>query len=251
MGTKKIGISGAAGFLGQALLTKLADLHEVYAFDLEGAGGGQAVVQADVLDFDDMKRLCAGMDAVIHLACAAWQDGLSEAENETRILDTRLKGTWNMMQAAVDAGVRRVIQVSDLCIFSGYDKDVMVSEDFVPLPDTTAHQQSVYLSELIGREFARLVPGLVLTLRLGKLVDPGSLLADAVFDPAWLDTTDAVRAIVGGLDLNGYDGLSNWGLYNLAADVPTPRFSLLKIKSGQFGFQPEEDFRAWREGDTA
>jgi nucleoside-diphosphate-sugar epimerase len=245
----KIAITGAAGFLGRVLTPKLAALHEVFPSDLEEAEAGMERV--DVLEREDVQRLCAGMEVVIHLACAAWQDGLSEAENETRILDTRLKGTWNVMQAAVDAGVQRVIQVSDLCVFSGYDNDVMVSEDFIPLPDTTAHQQSVYLSELIGREFARQEPGLVLTLRLGKLVDAGGLPADAVFDPAWLDTTDAVNAIVRALDLNGYDGLSNWGLYDLAADVSNARFSLLKIKSGQFGFRPAENFSAWRKEGTA
>ena len=190
-----------------------------------------------------MEKLCAGMDAVIHLACGAWQDGLSAAENETWILDTRLKGTYNVMQAALAAGVQRVIQVSDLDIFLGYDAGVVVSEDFIPLPDLTAHQQAVYLSEWIGREFARLKPGLVLTLRLGKLVDAGRLPADAAFDPAWLDIRDAVDAIVCGLDCEGF---GHWGLYNLAVDCPQSRFSLLKSKSEMFGFDPKEDFHAWR-----
>ena len=182
----KIAITGAAGFLGRILTPKLAALHEIFPSDLLGATA--AMEQVDVLEEKDVQRLCADVEVVIHLACAGWRDGLSEAENETRILDTRIKGTWNVMQAAMDAGVRRVIQVSDLCIFAGYDASVMVSEDFIPLPDTTAYQQSVYLSELIGREFARLKNGLVLTLRLGKLVAAAGLPVAAEFDPAWLDT---------------------------------------------------------------
>ena len=245
----KIAITGAAGFLGRSLTPKLAALHEVFPSDLVGNTAGME--QVDVLKEEDVQRLCADVEVVIHLACAAWRDGFSEAENETRILDTRIKGTWNVMQAAMDAGVRRVIQVSDLCVFAGYDDSVIVSEDFIPLPDTTAYQQSVYLSELIGREFARLKNGLVLTLRLGKLVAAAGLPAAAEFDPAWLDTDDAVEAIVRALELDDFDGLVNWGLYNLAADVPDLRYSLLKIKSGQFGFHPGQNFDAWRKENRA
>jgi nucleoside-diphosphate-sugar epimerase len=239
----KIAITGAAGFLGRALVEELAVDFEIRAMDL-AAGAG--VEYGDVLSLGDMAKLCRGMEMAIHLASARWDEGLSVAENEARILDTRLKGTYNLLKAASEAGVGRVIQVSDLCIFSGYEKEIMVSEDFLPLPDTSAQQQAVYLSELIGREFSRLHPGLVLTLRLGQLVEAGKLEAGARFEADWLDLRDAVAAIKRGLGVDGYDGMGNWGLYDLAADVPGERFSLLKIQSGRFGFQPQEDFLAWR-----
>ena len=41
--------------------------------------------------------------------------------------------------------------------------------------------------------------------------------------------------------------MGEWGLYNLAADVPDNRYSLLKIQAEPFGFFPAEDFTAWRE----
>ena len=41
--------------------------------------------------------------------------------------------------------------------------------------------------------------------------------------------------------------MGEWGLYNLAADVPNNRYSLLKIQSDPFGFAPRETFAAWRE----
>ena len=167
----RIVITGAGGLLGRALVQRLSPRHEVYPSDLRASSEEDlSVVQADVLDIDRMGELCAGMDRMIHLACVPCRSDLSEAENDTRILDTRLKGTYNVMKAALDAGVEQVIQTSDLCIFSGYDADRIISEDFIPRPDTSAHQQSIYLSEWIGREFARLKPGFVLTLRLGELV---------------------------------------------------------------------------------
>ena len=239
----QIAITGAAGFLGRALVKDLGVDHEIRAMDLVAGSG---VERGDVLVGDDMEKLCQGMEAVIHLASARWDGGLLVAENEACVLDTRLKGTYNLLEAAGEAGIERVIQVSDLCVFSGYDEEIIVSEDFAPLPDSSAWQQSVYLSELIGREFARLHPGLVLTLRLGQVVDARELPRDARFEWAWLGLRDAVAAVRRGLEIDGYDGLPHWGLYDLAADVPDSRFSLLKIESGRFAFAPTEDFAAWR-----
>jgi nucleoside-diphosphate-sugar epimerase len=236
----KVAITGAGGVLGQALLPRLAAVHEVSPTDIIGTNE-----PANVLIPEDMSRLCAGNEMVIHLAQACGRVELSDAENETAVLDTRLTGTYNLLEAAAEAGVRQVIQISDVCVYSGYPKEIVVSEDFVPLPDTSAVQQSIYLSELIARAFSRSNPGLPLTLRLGTLVESAKLPTDAVFDPSWLDIDDAVDAILRALDIERYDPISNWGLYNLTADQPRHRFSLLKIKSGVLGFQPQRDFAAW------
>ena len=243
----RLGITGAAGLLGRELCQALAGTHQIRAMDIAAPGGAPGVEPGSVLEPQDVAALCAGRDAVIHLARERWDDARSKAENEARILDTRLKGTYSVLEAAVNAGVGRVIQVSDLCVYSGYDPAISVQEDFVPLPDTSAEQQSVYLSELIGREFARQHPGLVVTLRLGQLVDARALAPGARFEANWLDISDAVAAIERGLEVAHFDGLSHWGLYNLAADVPGGRFRLHKIKAGQYGYAPRETFAAWRE----
>ena len=246
----KIAITGAAGFLGRALIQKLVPRHDVYPSDLEASAGDPAITQADVLDIEQMHNLCAGMDRVIHLSCVSYQDNLSGEDNDTCTLDTRLKGTHNVMKVALEAGVQNVIQISDLCIFSGYDSDLLILEDFLPLPDTSAIQQSIYLSEWIAREFARLKPGFVLTLRLGQLVDAKTLSPDTPFNPDWLDLNDAADAIMRGLEIETYDHPDHWGLYNLASMHPLSRFSLAKIRSGRYNFQPAEDFRQWWRGEV-
>ncbi len=237
----KVAVTGAAGYLGRALVPVLERSHEVFAFDCVAS-----VDRADGLDEDDCRRICTGMDAVVHLAHAGWDSELSAADNEARILDARLKGTDTLLRAAREAEITRVVQVSDLCILDGYDDNLLVSEDFLPLPDTSAHQQAVYLSELIGREHTREVRGLVLTLRLGKIVEAGKLAAEAEYHPAWLDLQDAVRAIEQGLAIERYDYPDHWGLYNIAADVEERRYSLIKWRNGAMAFELSEDFAAWR-----
>ena len=241
----KVAVTGAAGTLGRALLPQLAERQEVYACDL--TGDPPDVVAGNVLDPEAMGRLCDGMDAVIHLAAAAWDDQRTASENSARILDTRLQGTYNVMEAARNKGVGRVIQISDVCILKGYAEQLIVSEDFAPLPDTSACQQSVFLSELIAREFSRVQPGLVLTLRLGKLVDVDSLAPCEPFDPAWLDINDAVGAIIRGLQIDTFDGMTHWGLYNLVGDTSGRRFSTSKTRNGRYGWCPSHDFHLRKE----
>lgn len=243
----KVAVTGAAGALGQSLLPALCRQHEAFASDLRERDGQVPIAAADVLDRSAMDALCEGMDAVVHLAQASSNPSQPDDENDARILDTRIKGTYNLLLAAAEKGLRRVVQISDLCALSGYAEDLILSEDFAPRPDTSAHQQAVFLSELVGREFARLHPGLVCTLRLGTLVDASTLADDAVPGEDWLDIGDAVGAILRALEVESFDGFGHWGLYDLAAETPRARYDLRKIRDGQFGFSPDHDFSAWRE----
>ena len=239
-----VAVTGAAGFIGRALLSKLAGQHQILAPDLHAADGEEA---CDVLDLNALRALCARIDAVVHLAAVAHRDDLSQRENETRIFDTRLKGTHNLLQAAQEANLKRVVLISDLRVLADYDADLMVCEDFVPQPSTEAEPLSAYLAELIAREYARLgLPGQILTLRLGTVIDPTTLASDARCEDGWLALDDAIAAILRGLECERFGGMGEWGLYNLAADVPDNRYSLLKIQSPEFGFFPSQDFAAWR-----
>lgn len=244
-------ITGAAGVLGRALTQTFSGEHAVSPTDIRMAPGSRMIVRADVLDDAAMSELCADVEVVIHLAQFTRQPHLSDTENATLILDTRLKGTYNVLAATAKAGVRRVIHISDLCIFDGYPNGIVVSEDFAPQPDTSAYQQSVYLSDWVAREFARQYPGMIVTLRIGNLVDQGTLSPDTPADERGLDFRDAVAAIEKAMQLESFDGLAHWGLYHLAADRPESRYSLRKITSGQFGFRPVFNFAAWPKGGTA
>lgn len=222
-----IAITHAGSPLGQALTTHLPT-----------AGLQVQTTDVDVLDIDQVQSMCANVDRVIHLP------GTQPNTDAARILDTALKGTHNVMHAARQAGVTQVVQISDVCIYDGYDDDHILSEDMVPLPDTSAEQQALHLAEMVGHEFARETPGSILTLRLGRLVDTASLSKTATFDRDWLDITDAVAAITHGLTIDSYDHPTHWGLYNLVADTPHKRFHL-RIREGRFAFQPQVDFKQW------
>ena len=61
------------------------------------------------------------------------------------------------------------------------------------------------------------------------------MASDARCEDGWLALDDAVAAILLGLNCERFAGMGEWGLYNLAADVPNNRYSLLKIQAEPFG----------------
>ena len=79
------------------------------------------VVVGDVTDLERMKKLCAGIDTVVHLAANA-----SPSADWNSVLNLNIAGTFNVFVAAKSAKCRRVIYASSIHAVSGYPKDVQV-----------------------------------------------------------------------------------------------------------------------------
>ena len=124
-----------------------------------------------------------GAEALVHLAPLpdAWPPGMPEGE----ALDLCARGTFELLRAAVSAGVPRVVLGSTLDLFEAYPPGWAVHEGWRPRPGTELRELGPYLAELVGREIARAGwPLLVVCLRLGRLwsgdgggADPDGALA--------------------------------------------------------------------------
>jgi UDP-glucose 4-epimerase len=67
-------------------------------------------ISGDVRDLGRFRRAVHGMDAVIHLAAIPYD---FEGQDEL-VIDTNLRGTWNMLLASQEAGVKRVVNFSSI-----------------------------------------------------------------------------------------------------------------------------------------
>src|SRR5690349_19569330 len=117
-------ITGATGALGRALVSHLVqnqlvericvfsrDEHKVRALaDQYKEPHPLRWFVGDVRDQARLKLACQGVDAVIHAAALKRVDAVI---NESLELDkTNVQGTVNVLQAALDSGVRKVLFVS-------------------------------------------------------------------------------------------------------------------------------------------
>ncbi|ELZ09446.1 NAD-dependent epimerase/dehydratase [Halovivax asiaticus JCM 14624] len=118
-------LTGAAGRVGTAVLSDLADEYEWRLLDRDPPTEdlpGEFVV-ADITDEDAVREAMAGMDAVIHLA----GDPRKEAPWSS-VLPNNIDGTRVVYEAAVEAGVDTVAFASSNHAVGHYETDERTPE---------------------------------------------------------------------------------------------------------------------------
>src|SRR3954467_5405825 len=123
-------ISGGAGFLGLHLARRLlADGHEVRTLDvvpLDDAELERSVqeLRGDVRDRERVQELVADADVVVHAAAA-----LPIQASRESIRSVNVAGTENVLTAARDAGVRRVVFISSTAVYGVPEKHPIEEDD--------------------------------------------------------------------------------------------------------------------------
>lgn len=117
-------------------------------------------------DDDAAWRAVRGVEALLHLGSVS--DGSGHAAQE---LDTTTRGTYKVLKAATEAGIRRAVIASSLSSFAAYPDDVYLTEHWRPRPTDAPEQMLPYLREMVCREFARDCRIGITCLRFGQLVD--------------------------------------------------------------------------------
>ena len=134
-------ISGGAGFLGLHLARRLlAEGHQVRTLDvvpLDDAELEQSVeeLRGDIRDADRVRALVAGADVVVHAAAA-----LPIQASRESIRSVNVGGTENVLYAAHDAGVMRVVFISSTAVYGVPEKHPIEESD--PLVGVGAYGES-------------------------------------------------------------------------------------------------------------
>lgn len=110
-------VTGMSGLIGGALRRRLEGRYALSALNRRSVPG-IPTRQADIADLDAIQPAFAGVDAVVHLAAVAEADAPWDA-----ILRANVVGTYNVLEAARRAGVRRVVYASSGATISGHERD--------------------------------------------------------------------------------------------------------------------------------
>lgn len=125
-------ITGGSGYFGSVLADQaLARGERVRIFDLNAPGESSAdveFVQGDVRDRDAVARACTGIDAVLHNVAQ-----VPLARDRELFWSVNVLGTANVLLAARDSGVEKVVHTSSSAIF-GIPESNPVSETTPPHP---------------------------------------------------------------------------------------------------------------------
>lgn len=155
----RIAVIGGAGFVGSHIVDALLEkpVREIVVLDnfVRGrpenlaralADSRVRLVEGSILDRDRLQSVVSGKDGVFHLA-ALW---LHECVHEPRAaLDVNVVGTFNVIEACRQAGVRRVVYSSSASVYG--------DAAFTPMTEEHPfHNRTMYgATKIAGEQFFR------------------------------------------------------------------------------------------------
>jgi UDP-glucose 4-epimerase len=171
---KTTAIVGGAGRLGRYIVDELRSVRDVIVLDRNIDGATAPAKMIDITVLDDLRRAFDGVDEVIHVAGI---DGHVQAPQEV-FFETNVMGTWNVLQAAVERGIRKVIVTSSTSA-TGFNvgppfrmPDYFPIDEEHPLFPVDAYGLSKQTNEVTAASFGRR-PGMqVICIRPTYVVFP-------------------------------------------------------------------------------
>lgn len=154
---KRVVVTGASGLLGSYVAAAYSGDYEVLGLDTRPPSANHAHVDASILDLDAMVGAFDGADCVAHIAAAA----NIGAGSPQRIVELNTLGSWNVLEAAHRAGVRRVLLCSTDSVmgntvwpnFFWAPRTLPVREDH-PLRPVDPYGLSKLMAEEAGQAYA-------------------------------------------------------------------------------------------------
>ncbi len=199
-----------SGLIGGLAGRALSARHDVSALGRTDVDGFPTTV-ADIADLAAIRPAFQGVDTVIHMAASRGKQSFDVHLNANVI------GTYNVLEAARETGVGRVVLASSGAVMSGYERDEpfksmvrgdpdvqtgemrpMITTDMPVRPGSLYSVTKVW-GEAIGRVYAEQHGMSVICVRIGK-VEVTDIPQDARSAAVWCSQRDVVQIIEGAVD---------------------------------------------------
>ena len=239
----KVLILGGTGYLGPHVVKALEGEHELRVTDIRPPAekSRHEFIRVDVSSLDQVRKAAEGMDAILNLSVLRPDRKLA--------FDVNTRGCYNMMLAAVEHKIKRVINTGPHLVVSGPPSeryDFGVGPDQPPQPGTHLYGLSKSLGQEICRVFTRHHDIYVQEYLFFSLLDMAKLTPGTDATPFSISWGDAGAAFKLGLDIDLARLPSRCEIFFVFADMPHGKFNNEKAKR-ILGFKPKDDLSIlWR-----
>ena len=171
----KVAITGGSGRLGRYVVDYFRDKADVTVIDIRPPEQTDVrFVEANILDCATLAAAFSGQEAVVHLAAIA-NPRIAPADVT---FHTNVQGTWNVLEAAEKAGVRRVVATSSDAVTGLHFNEENLCPEYLPIDEAHAlrpvefYALSKEVNEVVCRSYANRGKLEVLVIRPVHIVFP-------------------------------------------------------------------------------
>ena len=231
----KVLILGAEGNLGPHVIKGLEPHYQLRLTDIKPISTKHEFMSVDVSSEAQVVRAAEGMDAIINLSVLRQDRQLA--------FDVSARGCYNMMQAAITHGIRRVINTGPHFTLAGqtYEMfDYELNPDIPPQAGTNLYALTKSIGQEICKVFVENNDVYVLCYLFYNFREPDDAGVGTDLTPFSLSWRDAAEAVRLGLTVDLASLPSKCEVFNIFTDLPHQKFSNEKTKR-ILGFAPQDD----------
>lgn len=243
-GRRTVYITGIGGNIGRTLVEGLKDRYRLRGCNLDPVElEGAQVQQGDIRDAAFMRRELEGVDTLIHLAAnpSIWAEWDS-------VLTTNIDGTYQVYEAARQAGVRRIIFASTNHVTGILTEKAVDMDPTVPIRPDCLYGVSKAFGEALGRFYSDRYGLSVLNYRIGWFPEPKEPREVVEFyrhrqdayPLMWLSVRDAIHAFQCGIEA---DPELKFGIYYIMSRNRDMLWDMSNAEK-ELGYRPQDDLGA-------
>ena len=246
---EKVAVTGGLGLLGSHVIRKLSQSVAVTSIDIKDPHISDELVYqhvtASVTNFEEINAALKGHDVVIHLAAIP---NPREADMETTF-NVNVQGAWTVLQAAEEAGVRRVVVASSDSVFGlsynppDWRPQFLPVDENHPIRPTEVYSLSKKVTEVIAESFAARGKMEIIVIRPCHIIFPrgyseiearGNDIENYHFW-AWVDPEDVAQAFKLAALSPTYSG---YEIYTVAAEEGLNERPTIELAEQRWGELP-------------
>jgi nucleoside-diphosphate-sugar epimerase len=227
---KRILLTGAGGRVGPHLLPTFTTRYDLKLYDKNPIVGFEHTFIGDLSDIETLKNAMEGCEVVVHLAATS-----DEADFVSLLVPSNVIGLYNIFEAALQAGVKRIVFASSVHTMARFPHEhPPIETTELPRPGTR-YGITKALGETMGRYYFDRDGLEFVALRFGAFEPAEKLPGKEGMQRCWLSPRDGREIIIRALEVENV----GYAIVNAFSNTLGNRFS---VSSQQeiLGYTPQD-----------